>query len=164
MAFFSKELFQGFNTKGTGFIQGGRIGYDIGMRGGLPFAIAAGAYGAISAPRGHAISKGVSATVVPGMLSLAGGIVGTMLAGPIGGYVGAFAGMMLAGEASEKAMSSGLQSMVDFGSNMRRVQFGGDYRDTQMALTMRQVASREMSRSLVNARQWLGQEGAFMHQ
>jgi hypothetical protein len=42
--------------------------------------------------------------------------------------------------------------------------FGGDYRDTQTAVTMRQAAAREMSRSLVNARQWLGQEGAFMAQ
>ncbi len=164
MSFFSKETFKSLQLKGTGFTQGVKIGYDLGFRGGLPFAIGGAAISAMSAPTGHALSKSIAAGTSSSVLAMAGAIAGTMLGGPIGGYVGSFAAMLLGGEATDKAVSNGIQSLVDFGSNMRKVRFGGDYRDTQMALTMRQVAAREMSRSLVNARQYLGLEGAFLHQ
>lgn len=164
MGFFSKNTFQGFQPRGIGVMQGAGIGYRVGMKGNLPFALLGAGYAMATAPRGQAISKGVAAGTSFGLTSLAAGIIGSVLGGPIGGYAAAIAAPILLGETVDKAVAGVIQPMVDFGSNMRRARFGGDYRDTQTAITMRQVAARDMSRSLMNARQWLGQEGAFMHQ
>lgn len=149
---------------GTGFLQGSKIGYKVGLKGNLPFAILGGAMAAAAAPRGEAISRGVAGATSWGATAVIGGVVGTMLGGPIGGYVGSVAASLLFGETIDKAVAGTIQPLVDFGSRQRRMRFGGDYRDTQTAMTMRQAAAREMSGSLMNARQWLGQEGAFMHQ
>lgn len=155
----------GFNRPGfAGMAKGAQAGYSLGFKGGAPFVILGGAYAAVTAPRGHAISAGVSKGIGFGIASLLGGIIGGAMGGGPGAYAGAMAMQFLGGEAIDKAIAGTIQPLVDFGSNMRRARFGGDYRDTQTAVTMRQVAAREMSRSLVNARQWLGQEGSFMHQ
>lgn len=149
---------------GTGALQGAKIGYSVGLKGNLPFALLGAGYYAATAPRGQAISKGVAAGTSFGATSVLGGVVGGMLGGPIGAWAGAIVAPILFGDVIDKAVGGTIQSAVDFGTNQRRMRFGGDYRDTNTAMTMRQAASREMSRSLMNARQWLGQEGAFMAQ
>lgn len=149
---------------GTGLIQGAKIGYSVGLKGNLPFAVLGGAYAAATAPRGQAISRGAAAGVSWGATAAIAGTIGTMVGGPAAGWVASVVAPMLIGDTVDKAIAGVIQPMVDFGSNMRKMRFGGDYRDTQTAHTMRQVAAREMSTSLMNARQWLGQEGAFMHQ
>lgn len=149
---------------GTGFIQGSKIGYSVGLKGNLPFALIGGAYAAATAPRGQALSKGTAAGISWGLTSAVAGTIGGMLGGPAGAWAASIIGPMILGDSVDKAVAGIIQPMVDFGANMRKMRFGGDYRDTQTAHTMRQVAAREMSTSLMNARQWLGQEGAFMHQ
>jgi hypothetical protein len=60
-------------------------------------------------------------------------------------------------------IGQGLQFLHDFDRNQRRLKTGGNYEDTEAAYTMRQAACNELSGSLLNARQWLGREGAMMH-
>jgi len=45
----------------------------------------------------------------------------------------------------------------------RKVQFGRGFRDSEEAYTMRQMAVQEMAGSLLNARQYLGNEAFFLH-
>jgi hypothetical protein len=146
----------------AGFVQGSTKGYELAVKGNLPFVLAYGTYAAIKAPTGHKIS------------AMAGGGIGFSVAGLAAGAVGGLFGIppivsstiagILLGDKIDRAIVNTVQAAVDFGSKQRRANFGGDYRDTQVAYTMRQTAAREMSGSLMNARQWLGQEGAFMHQ
>lgn len=147
-----------------GFGRGTKIGYKLGFKGGSPFVIGGIAYGMATAERGKAISTGIATGTGFGVSSLIGGAIGGMFGGVPGAYIGSLAAQFLVGEHVDKAIAGVIQPMVDFGTEMRKMRFGGDYRDTQTAYTMRGVAAREMSRSLMNARQWLGQEGAFMHQ
>jgi hypothetical protein len=73
----------------------------------------------------------------------------------IGGYIGYELGS-LPGKA--------LSSAVEFGRSMRRLHTGGDFQDSEAALTMRRRAAAELSTSLLNARQYLGKEAVLMHQ
>jgi hypothetical protein len=171
MAFFDKsqEIIRNLSTPirfggFRGAAKGAGIGYEMGFKGGSLFVIGGAAYGMATAPRGQAISQGASYGVGFGVSSLIGGIIGGALGGVPGAYVGSLAAQFIGGETIDKAIAGVVQPAVDFGTNMRRARFGGDYRDTQTAYTMRSVAAREMSRSLMNARQFLGQESAFMHQ
>jgi len=150
--------------RGTGFIQGTHVGYNIALKGNLPWAILGGGYEAMMAPAGHKISAGMAGATSFGATAFTAGLIGTMIGGPALGYAAAIVAPILLGNDIDKAMAGTFQAAVDFGANMRRLRFGGDYRDTQTAYTMRQTAARDMSGSLMNARQWLGQEGAFMHQ
>lgn len=149
---------------GTGMLQGTKIGYKAGLKGNLPFAILGAGYAMATAPRGHALSRGIGESTAYGATAIAGGIAGGMFGGPIGAWVGSVVAPLLFGEGVNHAIAGVVQPMVDFGAKMRGMKMGGDYRDTQVAMTMRQAASREMSTSLMNARQWLGSEAAFLHQ
>ena len=53
--------------------------------------------------------------------------------------------------------------LKELDQNVRRVNMGGDYHDTQVAWTMRQRATQEMAGSLRGARQYLRKEAALMH-
>lgn len=164
-----QEMMRGFRSTagqlGRGSLtRGVRIGYEMGFKGGSLFVIGGAAYGVATAPRGHALSEGIGQGLSFGVTSLIGGAAGELLGGPIGAYIGSFAGQIIGESTMAKAIAGTIQPMVDFGSNMRRARFGGDYRDTQTAYTMRSTAAREMSRSLMNARQWLGVEASFLHQ
>ncbi|MGC1582164.1 MAG: hypothetical protein WA766_11805 [Candidatus Acidiferrales bacterium] len=150
---------------GTGSaFRGAKIGYEMGFKGGSLFVIGGAAYGAYTAPRHHKISEALGQGTSFGVTSLLGGVIGGAVGGPIGAYVGSFAAQILAESTVANGIAGIVQPIVDFGTNMRKQRFGGDYRDTQTAYTMRGAAAREMSRSLLNARQWLGQESAFLHQ
>ena len=150
----------------AGFKQSISIAHAWGFKGGAPFIILGGAYAAMHAPAGHAISQGIGTGVGFGITSLIAGTTAGILTGgnPIAVAAASVIAQALGGEKVDKAIAGVIQPIVDFGSEMRRQRFGGDYRDTQMAVTMRQAAAREMSRSLMNARQWLGQESAFLAQ
>jgi hypothetical protein len=145
-----------------GFAKGAKTGYGVGFKGNLPFFIAFGAYAVATAPRGHKLSALAGGGVGFGATAVVGGAIAGAFGIPP--TIGALAAGFIFGNSVDEGISNTVQSAVDFGSNMRKARFGGDYRDTQTAVTMRQAAAREMSRSLMNARQWLGQEGAFMHQ
>src|SRR5271157_1479288 len=126
------------------------------------FILGSAAFGAYNAPTGKKISSGLAGGIsIAASTGISLGISALTGLPPV---LTDLAVQSLIGPGIEKIAAGIIQPMVDFGQNQRRVNFGGDYRDTQTAATMRQSAAREMSRSLMNARQWLGQEGAFMAQ
>jgi hypothetical protein len=89
--------------------------------------------------------------------------VGTGLAtAAFGGLPGMAVGLVL-DPVLKETVGKGLQALHDFGRNSSRLNTGGNYRDTQVACTMRQAAVQEMSHSLLNARQYLGREAAYLH-
>lgn len=116
----------------------------------LPLAM----YETAHAERGHKLSTFGSAATP---------FLGTGLATlAFGGLPGMALGMAL-DPIVKKTVGAGIQAMANFGRNSPRVQTGGNYRDSQTAFTMRQAAAQEMSRSLLNARQYLGKESVFLH-
>jgi hypothetical protein len=153
-------FFKGYKHMGSGMVFGKTAsGASMGAKmafGGygltvLPYAAARTAM----APRGEKGSTGIAAGLGVPLAALAGGVVG--------GPVGALAATLLLGPALESNMAKGLQSFAEFGRNQRRLETGG-YKDTARAYTMRQRAAQELSGSLLNARQILGREAAYMHQ
>lgn len=145
-----------------GFARGAKSGYEIGFKGNLPFFLAFGTYAAIKAPTGHKISAFAGGGVGFGVAAVIGGAVGSMFGIPP--PIAATISGVLFQDVIDRNITNVVQAAVDFGSKQRRINMGGDYRDTQIAMTMRQVAAREMGGSLMNARQWLGQEASFLHQ
>ena len=105
--------------------------------------------------------------------SLIGEGIGTLLgafAGPLGSLVGANAGAIYGGDVGEFFVRRGayergrLASFATAGAiAKRKVQFGRGFRDSEEAYTMRQAAVQEMAGSLLNARQYLGNESYFLH-
>ena len=104
--------------------------------------------------------------------SAIGAIAGSA-GGPIGTAIGIGAGLA-AGFATQSAWNFAVgdyftqrgrmfSSLAESGMARQKVQFGGNFRDSQGAYTMRQLAVQEMAGSLLNARQYLGNEGYFMH-
>jgi hypothetical protein len=112
--------------------------------------------------------------------------VGMAVGGVIGGVVGAVAGAFapipgaslvgniagnLIGEGiggalfEEPAQNIGMmaRSIVKSARAIDTVQFGRGFQDSRDAYTMRQRAVQEMSGSMMNARQYLGNEAAFLH-
>lgn len=116
----------------------------------LPMAM----YETSKAERGHKMSTFASSAVP---------FLGTGLATmAFGGLPGMAAGIVL-DPLIKNTVGKGMQAVADFGRNSPRLSTGGNYRDTQAALTMRQAAASEMSRSLLNARAYLGKEAAYLH-
>jgi len=117
---------------------------------GLPIAL----FSAAQAPHRHKLSA-----FAAGATPFLGMAIGTALGGGLGGLVGGF----VLDPMLQASVGKAMQYAADAGRNMTRLQTGGDYVDSEPAWTMRQAAAQEMSRSLLNARQYLGKEGAFLH-
>jgi len=145
-----------------GFAHGLEGGFGVGFIGGMAPYIATATYGIITAKRGHKLAAVTSGGIGWGITATLGGAIAGAFGIPPS--IGAVAAGMVFGNSIDEGIKTSVQAAVDFGSNMRRSSFGGDYRDTQVAVTMRQAAAREMSGSLMNARQWLGSEASFLHQ
>lgn len=148
---------------GSGTYHGLKHGYNLGIRGGGIFAAGFAGYAFATAPRGKAVAKGTASLLGASTASMIAGLAGGLIAGPVGGMVGALAGQFLMVSPLERMIEKPVQAFVDLGYHARHVNFGGDYRDTDQAITMRQAAAREMSGSLLNARRWMGSEALFMH-
>lgn len=105
------------------------------------------------------------------VVAVIGGSIGTALGFVFGGHpiIGNIVGSTIGGKAGEifdpgLNAQANLELQISRTANVaRRVNFGGDFEDTQQAYTMRQQAVQEMSGSLMNARQYLGNEAAFFH-
>lgn len=107
-------------------------------------------------------------------LSSAGSLIGTVIGAPLGvpgamagAMIGGVGGYILGGIGFNKAATEigmGVRATVASARMMDRLQFGGSFQDTQQAYTMRQRAIQEMSGSMLNARQYLGNEAAFLHE
>lgn len=99
-----------------------------------------------------------------------GSLVGTVILPGAGSIIGSIAGGVVGYMAGAAALSSPAYALGRFGSQVARtgisksrIQFGGNFRDSQEAYTMRQLAVQEMAGSLLNARQYLANEAAFFH-
>jgi hypothetical protein len=152
-------------TKRKGF--GGAIfgrpvkGLSVGLehfKGGIKFAPLQGIFGAVTAGKGHKFSGAMGGTI-RGIAFASGDLIGTLLAGPIGGFA-----LGSAFDAVAAPVTDAIQSFVDFNKNVRHINMGGNYEDTRTAYTMRQRAAQEMGSSVMNARSYLGKEAALMHQ
>jgi len=131
-------------------------------KGSFPFALGFGVQSAFMAPRHRKVSAGLATGLSIGVTTALS--IGVSALTGLPPMITDLALQSMLQPTMDRIMANAIQPLVDFGTNQRRVNFGGDYRDSSTAMTMRQVAAREMSASLMNARQWLGQEGAFMHQ
>jgi hypothetical protein len=93
-----------------------------------------------------------------------GWMLGALIGGAIAGPVGATVGMFVGTTALEGVIAKPIQFLHDYATMTRHLGMGGWYEDTYPAYTMRQRAVREMSASLLNARQYLGREALLLHQ
>jgi len=146
----------------SGLIQGRpMMGWSIGVshfKGMVPIAVIQGIFGGFTASRGHKVSGSLGG-FAKGIGFATGDLIGTALGGPMLGYaVGA------AGERVGAGFEEGVQMLHDFAYKVKHINMGGNYEDTQIAYSMRQRAAQELGSSVLNARQWLGKEAAFMHQ
>ena len=159
----------------------GETGWDIISRGmsGSPLnlmtlAIAGADVGISSgtARRGHIAGAGASAVAaqtagITGFVAgrAAGAAIGTYVAGPvgtwIGGVIGGGAGSMIGDKIARTGVQRAYKLMI---ATRPRVRFGGNFKDSQPAYTMRQKAEQELGSSLLNARRYLGREAQLMHQ
>jgi hypothetical protein len=102
---------------------------------------------------------------------IVGGFVGSLVPLPFSGILGAVAGTFV-GEgvggnlfnSPAKSLGMGARALVKTSRAVDRVQFGGGFVDSASAYTMRQNAVQEMSGSMLNARQFLGNEAIFLHE
>jgi len=81
----------------------------------------------------------------------------------IGGVVGAAVNIGM-DKSIRRNVESAVTEFKDVGEYQKRMHFGGNYEDNEIAYTMRQKAAQEMGSSLLNSRQYLGKEGALLHQ
>ena len=152
-------------NKGTGFsgaVFGRPVkGLGIGIthfKAATAFAGLQGLVGGAFAERGHKFS-GAAGGLIRGIAYGVGDLIGTTLAGPVGGIA-----LGMAFDAATAPVTDVIQSFVDFNKHVRHVNMGGNYEDTRTAYTMRQRAAQEMGSSVMNARAWLGKEAALLHQ
>jgi phage tail tape-measure protein len=112
-------------------------------------AAAAQAAGIVGFITGRAAGVAIGSFILPGVGTWAGGI--------IGGGVGSLVGDKKARVATQRLVNS-------IAIYRPRVRFGGNFKDSQPAYTMRAKAEQELSGSLLNARRYLGREAQLMHQ
>jgi hypothetical protein len=102
---------------------------------------------------------GVVGSVIPGI----GTVIGTTVGAIAGSFAGDFAGAKLFDEPARQ-LGLGARAVVQTARAIDRVQFGGSFVDSRAAFTMRQAAVQDMSQSMMNARQYLGNEAIFLHE
>lgn len=159
-------VFAGADIVGSSFRYAGMWAAQTGRQEGL---VGGAAYGAT-----RAVGANVAASAAGTAGYIAGGALGTLLfpgvgtvvGGLIGGAIGGITGYTAGGDfIDEFAQDVGRLGMglAATGISQNKLNFGGDFRDSQGAYTMRQLAVQEMAGSLLNARQVLGNEANFFH-
>jgi hypothetical protein len=110
------------------------------------------------ARKGHVVKDSGSAAL--GELgSAGGGVIGGLLPIPGGSVIGSLTGYTIANSIGRSVIGSAMTA----GQSINHLNVGGNYKDTEVAYTMRQRAAQEMSGSLLNARMYLGAEGWMQH-
>jgi hypothetical protein len=95
----------------------------------------------------------------------AGAAIGTSILPGVGTYIGAVFGGGAGAMFGDKIARTETQRAVNLMTASRpRVRFGGNFKDSQPAYTMRAKAEQELSGSLLNARRYLGREAQLFHQ
>lgn len=115
--------------------------------------------GAIGGITGFALGSGIGSVIFPGPGTIIGGIIGGIAGAISGEGVG---GTLLQGPARQLGL--GARAIVKTARAVDRIQFGGNFVDSRAAHTMRQRAVSDMSGSMMNARQFLGNEAIFLHE
>lgn len=122
------------------------------------FTAATGLVGGFTAGRKHRMS-GVVGGMARTLAYSVGDVAGSVIAGPLAGMALGVVTEHLGGVVGE-----GMQFLHDFNHDLKHINMGGNYEDTQLAYTMRQKAAQELGSSVMNARQYLGKEALLMHQ
>lgn len=122
--------------------------------GGFAFGATKAAGANIGATGGAMAGAAIGSAILPGFGTVIGGIIGG-----IAGYTIGDTAM------TDFAYQQGrfYSSMAATSVSRSKIEFGTGFNDSQAAYTMRQMAVQEMSGSLLNARQYLGNEAYFMH-
>jgi hypothetical protein len=164
-------------------LRGGGIGIGIGLNLAFAPAIIGGSALTESARWGTKTGYqedyigGFVAGARQGVSSATGGLAGELIGaalgapfGPLGVAVGQIAGNFIGAPVAAFFTRRGSYergrraSYAAAGAiSKHKVQFGRGFRDTEEAYTMRQMAVQEMAGSLLNARQYLGNEAFFLH-
>lgn len=119
-----------------------------------PVMMGLSAYNASKAPAGQKMGTFAG--------NAAGDMIGAAAGAMLFGAPGAFIGNVFFGSRIGEAITSTINNAQAYNQRARTLEMG-TFHDTNAARTMRQVAAREMSGSLLNARQFLGQEAAAFH-
>jgi hypothetical protein len=127
-------------------------------RTGLKFGAPLALLGIATAPKGEMIKRGAE-----GIGMLTGQAMGGAVGGLLFGMPGEIAGQIIGGTVGEK-IGSTLKPLEYLGHQAYHLNFGGEYKDTEIAYTQRQRAVQEMGTSALNARRYLGSEAALFHQ
>jgi hypothetical protein len=120
-----------------------------------PVLGAMAAYNAAKAPRGEKLGTFAG--------RMTGDLIGATAGALMFGAPGAFAGTLLFGSRIGEAVTGTFARAQSHLQRKNTLEMGGKYYDFSAARTMRQAAAAEMSGSLLNARQSLGQEAAMFH-
>lgn len=105
---------------------------------------------------GAAVGAAVGQTLIP--IPVAGTIAGAIAGDIAGRSIG-----RLFGEDFARSRGKWAMRRAQTGISREQINFGGDFRDSQGAYTMRQLAVQEMAGSLLNARQYLAAEARLLH-
>jgi len=128
-------------------------------------------YSAARAPRGEKVGTfaavGSSLAVCPGAAGAAA-LTAAFLPGigPVAAMAMPFVAAALAytpASRLEQILRQGVRTFNQWEKSTRRLECGGDYRDTELASNQRRAAISEMNSALVPARRVLGQEALLMH-
>lgn len=113
------------------------------------------------------MSAGAAAAKIPGIKRATATTVGRFAGAALGGSIGWLLGGIIAMEAASWAVGMALHTLPTFAKqykhDMSSGGYGGDYKDSAGAVTMRQRSLQAMGKSYVNARSALGQEASLMH-
>jgi hypothetical protein len=113
------------------------------------------------------VSAGGVIGKIPGIKKVAATAVGRFAGAAVGGSIGWLLGGFIAMEAAAWTVGFALHTLPTFAkqykSDMSGSGFGGDYKDSAGAATMRQRSLQVMGKSFVNARSALGQEASLLH-
>lgn len=70
---------------------------------------------------------------------------------------------MYPNSAFESGISRSVRFLNDWGRQVRHLEFGGQYQDTETAFQQRQLAAQAITAAMPAARRYLGQEALFFH-
>jgi len=151
----------GFLHKGVpGAVNGGRkflkTGWESSYGKLWPLIIGMSAYQSVKAPKGQKLNTFVGKT--------SGELLSAALGAAAFGPLGAFAGMVVGSEKIGGGITRAMNGSQDYLQRRSSLNMGHGFVDFAAAHTMRQVAARDMSTSLLNARQHLGFEAQAFHQ
>jgi hypothetical protein len=147
-------VFAAFDTAGTGISEAARWA----AKSGDPADYVGGFYFGI----GKGIARNALITTAMAAGYAFGGGIGATIAGIGSSFIADKVMMPLVGDYLY-GRSRWMSSVARTSLAKKRINFGGNFRDSEAAYTMRQLAVQEMAGSLTNARQFLGNESSFMH-